>query len=166
MSLLRSHPPLDSKSIFTRVCRERNVFKEMSIEPKTPVSQTVMKNYATALEYSHYLLANSLTKHYGTVSRYIDKMVNKVKSQMIVNFFDSEHPISIIGFLAIFKHRWNTFRIPKEVTMRGLPHYINETLENALKSRIGVLDRSSLIATTVCNVDDRSRNSCNRTKNW
>lgn len=72
---------------------------------------------------------------------------------MKAHFFDSEDPISIFGFLTP-----SSFRVIQTVLTWVPPHYVNETLTNALNSRMCATEKSSHVATSVCKVKTRSRN--------
>lgn len=48
--------------------------------------------------------------------------------------FDPKESISIIGFLAPFKLACNTNRIHEGSAIWALPHYVHETIANALNS--------------------------------
>lgn len=84
---------------------------------KLPALQTVKKNYAQALEYRTYLLANKSSKFDKTVLNYIDELVKKDKLQMKAHFFHKIDPISIIGFLLTSKLASDMNRIHEAALM-------------------------------------------------
>lgn len=83
-------------------------------------------------------------------------MVKKVESQMKAHLFDSEDPITMIGFLTTSKFACDTNHIQEGAAMWALPHYVNETLANSLDSRMCATDKSYPIATSLRNVDNQS----------
>lgn len=76
---------------------------------------------------------------------------------MKAHFFDPKESISIIWFLDILKFVGDTNCINKKAEIRVIPRYVNEVFANALNSRVCTSNKSSPIAASVGNLDDRLR---------
>lgn len=72
------------------------------------------------------------------------------------HYLDFKESIFIISFLATFKLACNTNRTQEGAAMWVLPHYLHETIANALKSRMCSEHRTNQIIASVCNRDTRS----------
>lgn len=107
------------------------------------------KHYALAVDYRKYRLANRSPRYDDTVSSYVAKLVKKIKSQMKAHFFDPKDPIFIIGFLATFELTCDTNKIHEGAAMWVLPHFVKETIANALNSRMCAEDRTAPLVATV-----------------
>lgn len=124
--------------------------------PELSAFQTVMKYYTRTVDYKTYELANRFSKYDDTVTSYNDQLVKKTKSQMKVHFFNPKDPISIIGYLALFKFFCCTNHIHEGVAMWVLSDYDEETLANLLSRATLKEDRLSSFDTSPCNKVTRS----------
>lgn len=95
----------DSKSSADRKDRRKTKHQELEVttEPNLPVHQTVKLGYVRAIDYRTYFLNNGSPRYDDSVSHYIPKILKKIRSQMKTHTFDPASPISVLGFLTIYK---------------------------------------------------------------
>lgn len=127
------------------------------MEVELAVLQTVKKHYKQTDDYRAIGRAKKVSEDEGKNSRYIARLLRKVKSRTKVRFFDVKDAIPIIGFFGTFKLAFDKNRIHKDAAMGVLPTYVIEMLANELNSHLCADDKSFLIAISVCYNDARSQ---------
>lgn len=90
------------------------------------------------------------------VPRYITELAKKFNPQIKVHFFDTKVVISTIGFAVTFKLTCDINQIQEGAAMRKRPHYVNDTLTNALNRNVCSEVKSPLIFASVRDNDAKS----------
>lgn len=111
----------------------------------------MVENYAQALHYRSYRLANRSPKYRETLSGYIGKFFKKPKLQMKANYLVRKEPIFIIGIQETFKLACDENRIHERATTKVLPYRAHEMVTNALNSRAFAEDETAPIVASVHN---------------
>lgn len=146
--------PTGFEVYYTKIDAQK-VGKQKRAKAEVPVLQTMKKNSAQTLDYRTRPSLNKSPTNDETVFRYIAELIKKFKWHMKLHYFNPKEPNSIINFPATFKLACDLNRIDKEAVMWVLPHYVHETLTNALNSRICAKNRVAPIIATMCNNNKR-----------
>lgn len=128
-----------------------------SYRTNKPWHSTGQGIFARAVNHRNRRVADRSPKYDNTFSSYITEFVKEVKSQMNERFFDPKKPISIIGCSTTIKLAYDMNNLHDGAVVWGFSHYVTETLENELNSRVNAEDRLSTFVATVSNDDNRSR---------
>lgn len=128
-----------------------------TIEPQPPVLRVVTKHCTLAVEFQRTCLSDCSSRYDGTVSSNIAKLVEKPMSQMKTFFIGQKYPTSIIGFLATLKLPCHFTRFCEGAAVLILPHYVQESLENALNGCKCAENQLPLLVASVQNEGHPSR---------
>lgn len=106
------------------------------------------------IELPNLSACKEIDEFWRTLPSHIAEMVQNVKSLIMALFCHLKDPIFSNGFLAAHKFAIHTNHFHKVAATRALQHYVNETLAQALNSRMRDKNNVSSFSSSVRNVDN------------
>lgn len=141
----------NSTSSADRIDQPRNKQKEREeiTDPDLPNLRIVKIQNVLVVDYRTYGLSYQSPQYNESMSHCNKKIVKKLRLQLKAHTFDYSDPISISGFLTMFKLAWNANRVYEGAAMWAMPRFVADHVASSLNSRKMKNDETKGFATTV-----------------